>query len=76
MNKAKKTTFWDRLKAAARAFKGKPVSSLTRGLHVKRCDECERGDCTKCDYKREFARGYAPRVGGRIRINCVPEKEE
>ena len=41
MNKVKKTTLWDRLKAAARAFKGKPVGSLTFGLEIKRCDECE-----------------------------------
>lgn len=54
MNKVKKTTLWDRLKAAARAFKGRPVSALTLGVEVKRCDKCERGDCTQCCYKQEF----------------------
>jgi hypothetical protein len=42
MNKVKKTTLWDRLKAAARSFKGQPVSTLTVGLEVKRCSECRR----------------------------------
>lgn len=42
MNKAKKTTLWDRLKAAARAFKGKPAGSITFGLEIKRCSECKR----------------------------------
>ena len=41
MNKLKRTTFGDRLKAAVRAFKGRPISQLYLGLEVKRCDECE-----------------------------------
>lgn len=41
MNKLKRTTLGDRLKAAIRAFKGTPIGSLQFGLEVKRCDECE-----------------------------------
>ena len=48
MNKVKKTTLWDRLKAAARSFKGQPVSTLTVGLEIKRCDECNRTEVVRC----------------------------
>ena len=54
MNKVKKTTFWDRLKNAAKAFRGKPLSSITLGLEVKRCDECDRSYCDQCAYKSKF----------------------
>ena len=56
MNKVKKTALWDRLRNAARAFKGKPVSSISFGLEVKRCDKCDRGNCEGCAYKEEFKR--------------------
>ncbi len=42
MNKVKKTTLWGRLRNAARAFKDKPVGSISFGVEVKRCSECER----------------------------------
>lgn len=42
MNKVKKTTLTDRIKNAWRAFCGKPASSLSLGIDVKRCDECDR----------------------------------
>lgn len=54
MNKVKKTGLWGRLKAAARAFRGKPAGSITFGLEIKRCSECGRGDCAQCCYKQEF----------------------
>lgn len=34
----------------------KKVGRITLGVGVKRCDKCDRGDCTSCDYKREFER--------------------
>ena len=42
MNKMNKTTLWTRIRNAARALRGKPASSLTFGIKVIRCDECER----------------------------------
>lgn len=54
MNKAKKTTLWDRIRAAVRAFQGKPKNTLQLGLRVTRCDECDRGDCEQCVYKHKF----------------------
>lgn len=54
MNKVKKTGLWNRIKAAARAFKGEPVGSIALGLEVKRCDECSHNDCAQCAYKQEF----------------------
>jgi len=44
----------NRLKNAARAFCGKPAESITLGVEVKRCDECDRGDCAQCGYKDKF----------------------
>ena len=43
-----------RIKAAVRAFKGKPTDCIHLGVEVKRCDECGRGDCEDCVYKRKF----------------------
>jgi hypothetical protein len=55
MNKVKQVTLLDRIRAAVESFKdGKPKRSIHLGLRVVRCDECERGDCDACDYKREF----------------------
>lgn len=42
MNEIKKTTFWDRIKAAWRAFQGKPKTSLSIGVEVKQCSKCDR----------------------------------
>ena len=56
MNTVKKTTLWDRLKNAARAFRGKPANHLTMNLGIRRCDQCDRGDCGQCLYKQEFNR--------------------
>ena len=45
MNTISQTTFMDRIKNAIRAFKGKPIQSISLGIDVKRCDECEyKGD--------------------------------
>jgi hypothetical protein len=55
MNKVKQTTLLDRIRAAVESFKdGKPKHSIHLGIRVIRCDECERGDCEVCAYKREF----------------------
>lgn len=54
MNNVKKTTLKDRIRAAVRAFQGKPKDHIDVGVRVNRCSECERGDCETCAYKREF----------------------
>lgn len=41
MNNMKRTTLMDRIKNAIRAFQGKPIQSISLGVDVKRCDECE-----------------------------------
>lgn len=41
MNKIKKTTFADRIRNAWRAFCGKPAGSISLGLEIKKCYECE-----------------------------------
>lgn len=38
-NKIKRTTLINRLKNAVRAFRGRPIQSLTLGLDIKRCDQ-------------------------------------
>ena len=45
MNTINQVTLMDRIKNAIRAFRGKPIQSISLGLDVKRCDECEyKGD--------------------------------
>lgn len=62
------------------------VGKITLGLEVKRCDECDRGDCSQCGYKQEFERlmalpncndcryrtrcEFSPHIGETVRINC------
>lgn len=47
MNTVKKTTLISRLKAAIKAFRGKPISHLYVGLELKECRKCEyRKACT------------------------------
>ena len=41
MDNTKRTTLLDRLKNAARAFMGSPISTLYFGVDVKRCNDCE-----------------------------------
>lgn len=41
MNTIGQTTLMDRIKNAIRAFQGKPIRSISLGIDVKRCDECE-----------------------------------
>ena len=41
MNKVKKRTLIDKCKDAYRAFRGKQIGSLTFGIDVKKCSECE-----------------------------------
>ena len=38
----KKRTLLDRIRDAIRAFRGKQIGSVTFGIDVKRCSECER----------------------------------
>ncbi len=43
--KMKRTTLLGRFKNAIRAFQGKPIQTLTLGLDIQRCDQCEyKGD--------------------------------
>lgn len=46
MSNVKKTTLLDRIRAAVRAFQGKPKDTIDVGVRVLRCNECE--------YKRKF----------------------
>jgi hypothetical protein len=41
MNTIGQTTLMGRIKNAIRAFQGKPIQSISLGVDVKRCDECE-----------------------------------
>ena len=41
MNHIKKRGLGDRLRDAFNAFRGKPMQTLTFGMEVKRCDNCE-----------------------------------
>ena len=49
MNEVKRLTLKDRIKAAVRAFKGKPKNHLTvdLGVSVHRCSECDRENVNK-----------------------------
>ena len=40
MNKVKKRTLIDKCRDAYRAFRGKQIGSLTFGIDVKKCSEC------------------------------------
>ena len=62
MTKIKKRTLFDKCRDAYRAFRGKQIGSLTFGVDVKKCSECDyrRGAdilylcdqraCSKCLY--------------------------
>ena len=51
MNKIiKGGTFGQRIKAAVRAFQGKPAHTISLGLEIKRCSECEP-ICSLCGAK-------------------------
>ena len=41
MNEIKKKTLFDKCRDAYRAFRGKQLGSLTVGIDVKKCHECE-----------------------------------
>lgn len=41
MNEIKKRTLIDKCKDAYRAFRGKQLGSLTFGVDVKKCSECD-----------------------------------
>ena len=41
MNKVKKRTLIDKCRDAYRAFRGKQIGSLSFGVDVKKCHECE-----------------------------------
>lgn len=40
-NKVKKRSFFDRVYDAIQAFRGKQIGSVSYGLSIQRCDECE-----------------------------------
>ena len=40
MKESHVTTFMDRVRRAIRAFKGKPLGSLTFGIDIKQCKDC------------------------------------
>ena len=62
MNKIKKRTLFDKCRDAYRAFRGKQIGSLTFGIDVKKCSECDykkqdqiwylcdRKACPNCSY--------------------------
>lgn len=87
MNKVKRLGILDRIRAARRAFMGLHSGHLlTYGLEVKRCSDCERGDCESCGYKIHSEAvsnlpncnscssvqtcPYLPKIGSYSRINC------
>lgn len=40
MKEVKRTTLIDRIENAIKAFRGKPLGSITYGLDIKKCSEC------------------------------------
>lgn len=44
MNEVHKTTIKDRIKKAIAALRDKPAETITYGIKVTRCKECDRGD--------------------------------
>ena len=54
MNKMKKSTFMDRIRRAWRAFRGKPAGSISIGVAVKHCLDCEyRKRCKEMEKEGE-----------------------
>ena len=53
MNEVKLLTIKNRIRKAWQVLTGKPGQEITVGIgiRVKRCDECERGECDACGYK-------------------------
>ena len=86
MNEVKKLGLSARLRVARRAFTGKTTGHIAFGLEIKRCDECERGNCAICAYKQHSEKisklpdcndcgksghcDYEPPLGEWVRINC------
>lgn len=50
----KKRTIKDKLAAAVKAFRGKPNTTITFGVSVQRCDECERVKTRHAEWVRSF----------------------
>lgn len=88
MNKAKKTTLMDRIRKAARAFRGKPAQSITVGVEIKHCSNCDHArelkrlmslpNCNDCEYSAGNLCGYSPKIGEDVRVNCFmwkPKRE-
>lgn len=44
MNEVHKTTIKDRIKKAIAALRDKPAETITYGIKVTRCKECDRGN--------------------------------
>ena len=86
MNELKKKDIDQRVRDAWRALTGKPKNSISFGLEIKRCSECDRGVCDACGYKvhsegvsnlhdcndcgKKSRCEYEPRMGEYVRINC------
>ena len=49
MNKIKKRTLFDKCRDAYRAFCGKQIGSLTFGIDVKKCSECDYNSMSPSD---------------------------
>lgn len=60
MNKIKRFTILDRFRNATRAFCGKEIGSISFGIEMKKCNECDKNAgvmylcdlraCKKCSY--------------------------
>lgn len=60
MNKIKRLTILDRFRNATRAFRGKEIGSISFGIDMKKCSECDKNAgvmylcdcraCKKCSY--------------------------
>lgn len=47
MNEVHKTTIKDRIKKAVAALRDKPAETITYGIKVTRCKECDRRDLSR-----------------------------
>lgn len=47
MNEVHKTTIKDRIKKAIAALRGKPVETITYGIKVTQCKNCDRRDISR-----------------------------
>ena len=62
MNKIKKRTLIDKCRDAYRAFRGKQLGSLTFGIDVKKCHECEYTTDIRHAKNFEYVAGYVREI--------------